>query len=209
MAILRTRTLRLALPGICAGALVAAAGILVQGEVCAQPDAGPRQQPFRFQEQVAQGAEEAQQQSAIPDAQLDELEPQAYSIAPDRLQEVTLELKKKYINRRDVQINVNQRTKQMFVTAPVAVHEEIAVFLAPDLPEEKALPAPKPVEQRALPPADQRVRGTHPLKNVSAEDFELSLARIWNKRATFTTSHDRHSTLVNSLENSESYSFSC
>lgn len=173
--------------------LLAGTGLLAEGFLCAQQPAGSGQQPLRFQEPVA---EDPQQPQAVPEVLRNATEPQAYSIVPNRLEAVTLELQKKYASRRDVQINVNRRTKQMFVTAPIAVHEEIAVFLAPEAPEEKSLPAPKPVEQRALPPAEQRVRGTHPLKNVSAQDFEIALARIWSKRASFTTSHDRHSTLV-------------
>ena len=193
MAILKTARLGRALSRFGTSMLLAGTGLLAEGMLCAQQPAGNGQQPFRFQEQVA---EEPQQPQAVPEVLRNATELQAYSIAPNRLEAVTRELQKKYASRRDVQINVNQRTKQMFVTAPLAVHEEIAVFLAPEVPEEKALPAPKPVEQRELPPAEQRVRGTHPLKNVSAQDFELALARIWSKRASFTTSHDRHSTLV-------------
>jgi general secretion pathway protein D len=75
--------------------------------------------------------------------------------------------------------------------------EQVARGERPAQPEEEQpLPPPKPVEQRKLPPAAERVRGTHPLKNVSARDFELSLARIWNQRASFTTSQDRNSTQV-------------
>ncbi|MCE9526647.1 MAG: hypothetical protein K8R36_11400 [Planctomycetales bacterium] len=198
MATPRIQRLGMARSRILAGALLAgAAGLFAEGNLCAQQQAQPARQPFRFQEQVEEAA--GQSPEAAP-AGAPEAGPatelQAYTIAPDRLQEVTLELQKRYIKRRDVQINVNQRVKQMIVTAPIAVHEEIAAFLAPDLPEEKALPAPKPVEQRALPPVAVRVRGTHPLKNISAEDFEVALARIWNNRASFTTSHDRKSTLV-------------
>lgn len=193
MAILKTARLGLALSCIGTSVLLAGSGLLAEGMLCAQQPARTGQQPFRFQEQVA---EEPQRPQAAPEVLRNATELQAYSIAPNRLEQVALELKQKYESRRDVQINVNQRTKQMFVTAPLAVHEEIAVFLAPEAPEEKALPAPKPVEQRIMPPAEQRVRGTHPLKHVSAQDFELALARIWAKRANFTTSHDRHSTLV-------------
>ncbi|MFN0020536.1 MAG: secretin N-terminal domain-containing protein [Pirellulaceae bacterium] len=183
---------------IFAGALLAGtAGLFADGSLYAQQQPEPARKQFRFQEQVEEEAEQPREAAPVDAPEAGPVtELQAYTIAPDRLEEVTLELQKKYIRRKDVQINVNKRVQQMIVTAPVAVHEEIAAFLAPDLPEEKALPAPKPVEQRALPPAAARVRGTHPLRNISAEDFEIALARIWNNRASFTTSHDRKSTLV-------------
>ncbi len=186
-------------------ALAAAAGIFAEGTLSAQQrqpqPARPSAQPavkntarqFRFQEQLEVAQAEPEPENA-PEAEPSEM--QAYPIPPDRLQEVALELQKKYIGRKDVRITPNKRVNQIFVNAPVQVLNEIAAFLVPEAPEEKALPAPKPVDQRTMPPAAQRIRGTHPLKNVSAHDFELALARIWYKRASFTTSQDRRTTQV-------------
>ena len=186
-------------------ALAAAAGIFAEGMLSAQQrqpqPARPSAQPavkntarqFRFQEQLEVAQAEPEPEDA-PEAEPSEM--QAYPIPPDRLQEVALELQKKYIGRKDVRITPNKRVNQIFVNAPVQVLHEIAALLVPEAPEEKALPAPKPVDQRTMPPAAQRIRGTHPLKNVSAHDFELALARIWYKRASFTASHDRRTTQV-------------
>lgn len=177
-------------------ALAAAAGLSTPGMLSAQqrqPQRAPSARQFRFEEQVEVAQAEPEPEVA-PEAQPTEM--QAYPIPPDRLQEVALELQKKYIGRKDVRITPNKRVNQIFVNAPVEVLHEIAAFLAPEAPEEKAIPAPKPVDQRTMPPAALRVRGTHPLKNVSAHDFELALARIWHKRASFTTSHDRRTTQV-------------
>ncbi|MGI8979180.1 MAG: secretin N-terminal domain-containing protein [Pirellulaceae bacterium] len=177
-------------------ALAAAAGLSTQGMLSAQqrqPQRAASARQFRFQEQVEVAQAEPVPDN-VPEAQHTEM--QAYPIPPDRLQEVALELQKRYISRKDVRITPNRRVNQIFVNAPIQVLHEIAALLAPDVPEEQALPAPKPVDQRTIPPAGQRVRGTHPLKNVSAHDFELALARIWHKRASFTTSHDRRTTQV-------------
>ncbi len=172
-------------------ALALAAGLGTQAMLLAQQPTRSAQRPFRFQEQdeVAQAEPET-----APEVEPTEL--QSFPVPPDRLQSATLQLQKKYLGRKDVQITANRRVNQIFVTAPVLVLEEIAAFLVPELPEEKPLPPPKPVGQRVMPPAAERVQGTHPLKNVAARDFELALARIWYKRASFTTTQDRRTTQV-------------
>ncbi|MBC7853097.1 MAG: hypothetical protein IAF94_06650, partial [Pirellulaceae bacterium] len=178
-------------------ALAAAAGLTAPGTLSAQHrqqrPARPSVREFRFEEQLEVAQAEPEPEIA---AQAESTEMQAYPVPPDRLQEVAMELQKKYIGRKDVRITPNKRVNQIFVNAPIEVLHEIAAFLAPEVPAEKGIPAPKPVDQRTMPPAAQRVRGTHPLKNVSAHDFELALARIWYKRASFTASHDRRTTQV-------------
>ena len=180
-------------------ALAACAGLMADGALLAQQrqplPARPSAPQFRFQDQVEVAQAQAQPQpEAAPAAEPTEI--QAYPVTPDRLEQVATQLQKKFKNRQDVRITANKRISQIIVTAPLWALDEISALLAPEDPDSKPLPPPKPVEQRALRPAVERVRGTHPLKNVSASDFELALVRIWNQRASFTTSHDRRTTQV-------------
>lgn len=164
---------------------------------------GPR--PFRFNENVEIAQVGAQEDLQEPEAQSqpqdmplspENTDIQAFPVTPDKLLSMAEKLRLRYRGRQDVSINANKRVSQIFVTAPAPVLNEVAAILTPEDPAEKPLPPPKPVEKRALPPAAERVRGTHPLRNVSAYDFELALVRVWNKRANFTTSQDRRTTQV-------------
>jgi general secretion pathway protein D len=184
---------------IAALAMAACAALMADTPLLAQQrqplPTRPSAPQFRFRDrvEVAQAQSQPEPQAA-PTAEPTEI--QAFPVTPDRLQEVTTQLQTKFKNRQDVRITANKRISQIIVTAPIRALDEISAFLAPEDPDSKPLPPPKPVEQRALRPATERVRGTHPLKNVSASDFELALVRIWNQRASFTTSHDRRTTQV-------------
>ena len=172
-------------------ARLAAVLLLAGAAVPMTAESLPAQEPARpglrdFREQ----APPADEPEAIPD------EVQGYRVPAKELQQVTRELQRMYKGRSGIRINALPRLETIVVTAPLAVQAEVAAYLAPAAPEEEAKPPSKPVEQRVLPPAAARARGTHPLRNVSARDFELALARIWARRASFTTSHDRRTTHV-------------
>jgi general secretion pathway protein D len=182
-------------------ALAACASLLADAALLAQQrqplPARPSGPQFRFQEQVEVAQAQAQAQpEAAPAPRAEPTEIQTFPVAPDRLEQVAADLQKKFKNRQEVRITPNKRISQIIVTAPIRALDEISALLAPEDPDSKPLPPPKPVQQRALRPAAERVRGSHPLKNISASDFELALVRIWNQRATFTTSHDRRTTQV-------------
>jgi general secretion pathway protein D len=151
---------------------------------------------LRAQEPARPSLRDVQEQPAAGEVEAERNEVQGYRVPLEQLPQVTRELQSKYKGRAGVRIEANERIQSVIVIAPLEIQAEVAAFLTPETPEDAAPPPSKPVEQRALPPAAERVRGTHPLRNVSARDFELALARIWARRASFTTSHDRRNTYV-------------
>lgn len=99
-------------------------------------------------------------------------------------------LRKQYPANTGVRVATDQRTGQLLVIAPPAVHQQIARQLVGTNVAQPVQPAP------ATEPAVERTQANHQFENINWHEFEDMLRRLWGDRLLLTNHENGAKSLV-------------
>lgn len=125
---------------------------------------------------------------------------QGYVVPAADLDRLVDALQDQYQESPEVRIAADKRTRQVVVVGPASIQAQVKRWINAQVKPAGAPVAKNPVDDVAL-PADKpiaaaKTTSTHPLRHLSARDFELGLAKVWGRRASFTTNESESATQV-------------